>query len=330
MAPDPGPPPDLPLLDLFTRLRQDFALPIGVDDYLLALAALSGGFGLANRAALEATLAVLWTTSAEEARLLRQVLGEVLAAHAARIDAPVAPPPTAIPTAPPAPTGPDAPPAPTRGRPYALQDSELTDGSAIPVRDVRGATLEIIAEFEPGDATEVGIMLRCSADGREQTRVLYDVADQRLVLDVSLASLSDTAHLGRHAGLLRLSHGETVRLHIFLDGSVVEIFGSQRACATGRIYRSRDDSLGIAPRRAWGLGAIAIHGPLGDGIDLDRKGVARHHEKPGRTAMQAWPKRRKSPKKAQTFFGLYPYPLYRPLCRPVGADQWTVRATSST
>ncbi|MFL5733853.1 MAG: glycoside hydrolase family 32 protein [Chloroflexia bacterium] len=128
---------------------------------------------------------------------------------------------------------------------YSLQDAPLAEGSpSLPI-DVRGDALEIIVEFEPGDATEVGISVRCSPDGSEQTGIIYDALHRRLVLDASRSSLSSTAHLGRYAGPLVLAGGETVRLHIYLDASVVEVFANDRACVTGRIYPSKDDSLGI-------------------------------------------------------------------------------------
>jgi beta-fructofuranosidase len=133
-----------------------------------------------------------------------------------------------------------------RGRHCSLREMVLAEGSLIPLVDMGGDTLEIVAEFEPGDATEVGIVVRCSQDQREQTRILYDSKDQHLVMDASQSSLNDTARLGRHAGPLVLSSGETLRLRIFLDRSVVEVFGNEQACVTGRIYPSRNDSLAVS------------------------------------------------------------------------------------
>jgi beta-fructofuranosidase len=133
-----------------------------------------------------------------------------------------------------------------RGRHYSLQDVDITDGALVTLGDQGGDTLEIIAEFEPSYATEVGIVVRCSQDHREQTRVLYNCPDRQLIIDASRSSLSSTAHRGRHAGPLALSSEETLRLRIFLDRSVIEVFGNERLCATGRIYPSLADSIGIA------------------------------------------------------------------------------------
>jgi beta-fructofuranosidase len=136
-----------------------------------------------------------------------------------------------------------------RAHHWALGDIELeepADAPAYTLPDVRGDTMEIVAEFDPGDAIEVGIVVRCSPDGREQTRVLYDCAEQHVVIDASRSSLEDTAHLSRHAGPLHLSSGETVRIRVFVDRSVVEVFANERSCATARIYPTLKDSLGIS------------------------------------------------------------------------------------
>jgi hypothetical protein len=42
---------DLPLLELFTRLREA-GLPLGIDDYQAVLQSLKAGYGLPDRAAL--------------------------------------------------------------------------------------------------------------------------------------------------------------------------------------------------------------------------------------------------------------------------------------
>ena len=42
-----------------------------------------------------------------------------------------------------------------------------------------------------------------------------------------------------------LGEGETLRLHIFLYRSVLEVFANGRQCLTQRIYPTRADSLGL-------------------------------------------------------------------------------------
>ncbi|MEH2253537.1 hypothetical protein [Nostoc sp.] len=56
---------NLPLLELFTRLRQA-GLPLGVDNYQSMLQALQAGYGLPDRAALARLCRLLWVKSVEE------------------------------------------------------------------------------------------------------------------------------------------------------------------------------------------------------------------------------------------------------------------------
>lgn len=69
---------DLPLLDLFTRLREA-GLPLGMDDYQSVLRAIQSGFGLQNREALARLCRTLWVKSLEEQRIFdyhfEQVMG---------------------------------------------------------------------------------------------------------------------------------------------------------------------------------------------------------------------------------------------------------------
>jgi len=135
-----------------------------------------------------------------------------------------------------------------RGKHYRLTDIVLTPTSSGILEDVRGDCLEIVAEFEPGDvgtAEELGLKLRCSPDGEEQTRIVYDRAANRLIVDRERSSLSSDVHRDAQVCPLDLVAGESLKLHIFLDCSVVEVYANGRTCITSRIYPSRPDSLGV-------------------------------------------------------------------------------------
>jgi len=135
-----------------------------------------------------------------------------------------------------------------RGKHYRLTDIVLTPTSSGILEGVRGDCLEIVAEFEPGDvgtAEELGLKLRCSPDGEEQTRIVYDRAANRLIVDRERSSLSSDVHRDAQVCPLDLVAGESLKLHIFLDCSVVEVYANGRTCITSRIYPSRPDSLGV-------------------------------------------------------------------------------------
>ena len=141
-----------------------------------------------------------------------------------------------------------------RGEHAQLDPLNLASESIALPSTIAGDCLEIIAEWAPGDAREFGLVVRCSPDGQEATRIVYDHADQRLLLDRTHASLNDQTQCDLQGGAFVLDAGESLRLHIFLDGSTIEIFANNRATLCERIYPTRADSLGIA---AFALGGAA-------------------------------------------------------------------------
>jgi beta-fructofuranosidase len=136
-----------------------------------------------------------------------------------------------------------------RGQHYQRAGVELKSGEEELLTDIQGDCLEIIAEFEaedPETAPEFGIKLRCSPDGEEETLISYTRGTLELVIDRSRSSLDPEVYRSLDAGPLNLQPGEGLRLHIFLDRSIIEIFANERACLTSRVYPTRPDSLGLA------------------------------------------------------------------------------------
>ena len=111
--------------------------------------------------------------------------------------------------------------------------------------EVQSDTLEISAEFAPNDATAFGIDVRCSADGAERTRIVYDRARQQLEIDRSQSSASAADQHDLYGGTLALEDGEPLTLRVFVDRSVIEVFANGRLCLTSRVYPS-ETSLGVA------------------------------------------------------------------------------------
>lgn len=110
--------------------------------------------------------------------------------------------------------------------------------------EVQGNTLEIAAEIRPG-AGPVGLEVCRSPQGEERTRVVYDPAVHILTMDRAQASLSPDVQRDAHSTPLALAPGEALRLRIYLDRSVVEVFANGHACLAERIYPTRADSLDV-------------------------------------------------------------------------------------
>lgn len=112
--------------------------------------------------------------------------------------------------------------------------------------DAAGDCLEIVAEIDPGSAPQAGLKVRAAADGSEQTLIYYDRAAKRLSVDRSKSSVDASADRAMQSGPFLLGRGEPLRLHVFLDGSVIEIFANERACLTARVYPTGARSTGLS------------------------------------------------------------------------------------
>jgi len=123
---------------------------------------------------------------------------------------------------------------------------ETLRGKRLEADNVAGDCLEIQAEIDPGDAPQAGLKLRIAPDRSEQTLVYYD-RDQRLIcVDRSQSSTDRSADRGMQSGPFMLGRGEPLRLRIFLDGSVIEIFANDRFCLSARVYPAGPRSTGVA------------------------------------------------------------------------------------
>ena len=112
--------------------------------------------------------------------------------------------------------------------------------------DVKGDMLEIIAEIDPGDAESVGLRVLCSPDGREETVIFYDRKKGKILCDRLRASLDPATTKSVDGGEFELADGEPLRLLVFVDRSIIEIFANGRACLTQRVYPTKPDSKGVA------------------------------------------------------------------------------------
>ena len=147
-------------------------------------------------------------------------------------------------------------------------DLRLAGGDR-PIPGVQGDCLELALECDPGDADEVGVRVRCAPDGSESTAISYRAAAGELVIDTSASSRRDdlqqpwprswatlfsdpvsklpaTEQVYVQRAPLALQPREPLRLRVFIDRSVIEVFANDRQCMTQRIYPAHRDSLGVA------------------------------------------------------------------------------------
>ena len=145
-----------------------------------------------------------------------------------------------------------------RGVHFGLAGQAIPAGGGLMLEEVRGDALEIDVTFAAPPSAEPGIVGLClcsSPGGEEQTLLTYDFGGGRLAIDRSRSSLDPEAGHEPQSGPLPLGPGEALRLHVFLDHSVLEVFANSGFCLTSRVYPTRPDSLGAS---LFALGAASI------------------------------------------------------------------------
>jgi sucrose-6-phosphate hydrolase SacC (GH32 family) len=125
-----------------------------------------------------------------------------------------------------------------------------------------GDCMELAMQVQEATSQTITLEVRRSPAGEETTAITYDHARGTLSIDVSRSTLDprityDTYCMrgGDHnprvtvqEAPFQLREGEPLRLRVFLDASILEVFANDRQCLTQRIYPSRPDSMGVALR----------------------------------------------------------------------------------
>jgi len=114
----------------------------------------------------------------------------------------------------------------------------------VPMDRVIGDSLELQVEMEGTEASHFGVKVRSSPDGQEETSVLYDAEEKLLKIDTRRSGPDDTPK-AVEAAPFELKPGERLKLRVFVDKSVVEVFANRRQAIARRIYPSRRDSVGV-------------------------------------------------------------------------------------
>ena len=120
--------------------------------------------------------------------------------------------------------------------------------------DIRGDTLELLATFDARATEPAGLSVRTSLDGKEATVVTYTPATQTVTLDTRASSIDpDVSGVASRISIPPAADG-SIRLRVFLDRSVIEVFVNDRICLSDRIYPVREESDRI---RVVGLAALS-------------------------------------------------------------------------
>ena len=143
-----------------------------------------------------------------------------------------------------------------------LNTTALPANQDVLLEGVQGNTMEIVAEINPIDTPMVAMDVLRSPDGEERTRIAFyrergyrnrghrsGTTLSQISIDTSCASiLPDARSRAPETASVLIDPEEPLKLRVFVDRSVVEVFVNGRQCLAVRVYPGREDSIGVSLR----------------------------------------------------------------------------------
>jgi sucrose-6-phosphate hydrolase SacC (GH32 family) len=127
----------------------------------------------------------------------------------------------------------------------ALASFDIEGPAVHAVAGIAETSLHLNATLKRGASGSVSLLLRRSADGREQTEILYDWERGRLTLNRTQSSLNAKVKRDRQEVGYSPLEKDVLRLEVFVDRSVLEVFVDDRAAFATRIYPTSIKSSGL-------------------------------------------------------------------------------------
>lgn len=155
-----------------------------------------------------------------------------------------------------------------------INAENLPANEEVVIDNIRGNTMELIAKIDPKGAPMIEMNVLRSPDGKERTRILFfgnrgyrhrehgrtHPHSRRysglISIDSSYSSiLGDVKSRAPETAPVMLAKNEPLKLRVFMDRSVVEVFVNDKQCVAMRVYPGLKDSLGVS-LRSQGRGAV--------------------------------------------------------------------------
>jgi beta-fructofuranosidase len=130
----------------------------------------------------------------------------------------------------------------------------LAANKEVVLENIRGNAMEIIAEIEPKNAPMIEMNVLRSPNGEEFTRIMFFPerwyrGESAVGIDSSRSStLPAVRSRAPEMAPVSIGENEQLKLRVFVDRSVVEVFVNSRQCVAVRVYPGREDSIGVSLR----------------------------------------------------------------------------------
>jgi beta-fructofuranosidase len=158
--------------------------------------------------------------------------------------------------------------ASVRGEHRRVSKTTLVANEELVLNKFSGNTIELNVEVDPQDAQQVQLNVLRSPDAQERTSITFfnygreqNVAAAysrpEIVLDGSQSSiLNDVTARPPERAILNKDRGDKLKLRIFIDRSVVEVFANGKQYLAMRVYPGRKDSLGVSLKSIGGRAVL--------------------------------------------------------------------------
>lgn len=149
-----------------------------------------------------------------------------------------------------------------RGRHTRIAAMTLPANKELVLEGVSGNAMELIAEIDPRGAPMVELNVLRSASAEEVTRIVFlpergyrdrtnpkkPVASVISIDNTRSSILPDVLSRPPETAQVHIEKGEPIKLRVFIDKSVVEVFVNGRQSVALRVYPGLADSLGVSVR----------------------------------------------------------------------------------
>jgi beta-fructofuranosidase len=132
--------------------------------------------------------------------------------------------------------------------------TQLPANQELVLENIRGNAMEIVAEIDARKAQMFEMNVLRSPDKQEYTRIAFFRGrgyrgKSLITIDSSYSSnLPDVRSRAPETAPVLLGKGEPLKLRVFVDRSVVEVFVNGKQCVAMRVYPGRKDSIGVSLR----------------------------------------------------------------------------------
>jgi beta-fructofuranosidase len=155
-----------------------------------------------------------------------------------------------------------------RGEHRHLDETSLPANREVVLDGIAGSAMEIAAEIDPRQSPMIELNVLRSPGKEEFTRIVFfkrrgfqnwdrfagwdkwfESCDSLITIDNAYSSeLPDVTSRAPETAPVWLAPDERLKLRVFIDKSVVEVFVNDRQCLAVRVYPGRTDSRGVSLR----------------------------------------------------------------------------------